>query len=471
MATFRESNLSSLVEDSREGRAVQIVEFKDNMRPVVNLRAFDRIVKSDIPTLVVSISGVARSGKSFLLNLLVTLLTYLGINGTLEGYESFNNEIKGVNWARSSTAVTLGIWIWSKPFMIRRPTGEKIAVFLLDTQGTGDHSHSDKQLDTLIMLISLQLSSFQLLNIRSYLRSDELSSLEEKKLLELVRVKGFGNCKVQENLLGETEESLQQTLEEIKDLALDVFYREGRHHKYGGSEIWRKYEHMFEEWYKTKEKDTLREHRHAKEMQEMQEIKLKLEQETIVSQAFTKAQHCYSEKLEEVVQENLLGETEESLQLTLEEIKYSTLGVFYREGRHHKYGGSEIWRKYEDMFEEWYKTKEKDMLREHRHAKEMQEVQEMKLKQEQIEREHENRLNEVETRENFTEEEPIINALMLRRGQDVEQHFEESSNGEQSTTRSATSFQIQRSGNQTTLAYHHQSVKQSRPPPSTCIIS
>jgi len=79
MATFRESNLSSLVEDSREGRAVQIVEFKDNMRPVVNLRAFDRIVKSDIPTLVVSISGVARSGKSFLLNLLVTLLTYLGI--------------------------------------------------------------------------------------------------------------------------------------------------------------------------------------------------------------------------------------------------------------------------------------------------------------------------------------------------------------------------------------------------------
>jgi len=57
---------------------------------------------------------------------------------------------------------------------------------------------------------------------------------------------------------------------------------------------------MFEEWYKTKEKDTLREHRHAKEMQE---IKLKFEQETIVSQAFTKAQHCYSEKLEEVVKQ------------------------------------------------------------------------------------------------------------------------------------------------------------------------
>jgi len=72
----------------------------------------------------------------------------------------------------------------------------------------------------------------------------------------------------------------------------------------------------------------------------------------------------------------------------------------------------------------------------------MQEVQEMKLKQERIERK---------------------NAPMLRRGQDVEQHFEESSNGEQSTTRSATSLQIQSSGNQR--------VEQSRPPPSTCIIS
>jgi len=77
MATSRESNLSSLVEDGRKGRAVQIVEFKEDIGPVVNLRAFDRIVKSDMPTLVVSISGVARSGKSFLLNLLVNLLTYL----------------------------------------------------------------------------------------------------------------------------------------------------------------------------------------------------------------------------------------------------------------------------------------------------------------------------------------------------------------------------------------------------------
>ncbi|KAF6027455.1 hypothetical protein EB796_014254 [Bugula neritina] len=112
----------------------------------------------------------------------------------------------------------------------------------------------------------------------------------------------------------------------------------------------------------------------------MQEIKLKLEQETIVSQAFTKAQHCYSEKLEEVIQEHLLGETEEDLQQTLEEIKDLTLDVFYREGRHHKYGGSEIWRKYEDMFKEWSKTKEKDMLKERRHAKEMQEI---RLKREQ----------------------------------------------------------------------------------------
>jgi len=76
MAASKDPELfSQLVED--EGRAVQIVEFKDDIGPVVNLRAFGQIVKSDIPTLIVSISGVARSGKSFLLNLLVNLLTYL----------------------------------------------------------------------------------------------------------------------------------------------------------------------------------------------------------------------------------------------------------------------------------------------------------------------------------------------------------------------------------------------------------
>jgi len=55
---------------------------------------------------------------------------------------------------------------------------------------------------------------------------------------------------------------------------------------------------MFKEWSKTKEKDMLKERRHAKEMQE---IRLKREQETIVSQAFTKAQNYYNEQLEEVV--------------------------------------------------------------------------------------------------------------------------------------------------------------------------
>jgi len=49
---------------------------------------------------------------------------------------------------------------------------------LIDSQGTGDNRNSDVKLDTLIMYICLQISSCQLININTYLRSEELKSLE-----------------------------------------------------------------------------------------------------------------------------------------------------------------------------------------------------------------------------------------------------------------------------------------------------
>jgi len=49
---------------------------------------------------------------------------------------------------------------------------------LIDSQGTGDNRNSDVKLDTLIMYICLQISSCQLININTYLRSEELTSLE-----------------------------------------------------------------------------------------------------------------------------------------------------------------------------------------------------------------------------------------------------------------------------------------------------
>ena len=54
----------------------------------------------------------------------------------------------------------------------------QVAVLLVDCQGTSDNRRSDVKLDTLIMYISLQLSSVQILNVVRYLRSDELTALK-----------------------------------------------------------------------------------------------------------------------------------------------------------------------------------------------------------------------------------------------------------------------------------------------------
>jgi len=71
------SELSTALGGSNQKRAVQIVDFKSGERPALNAEAIQKIITEDLPTVVVTIGGVARSGKSFLLNLLVSILTYM----------------------------------------------------------------------------------------------------------------------------------------------------------------------------------------------------------------------------------------------------------------------------------------------------------------------------------------------------------------------------------------------------------
>ena len=64
------------------GEAVQIVDLATaSGRPSLSVsrvkRIIDRAEIQGTPTLIVSIGGVARSGKSFLLNLMVNYLQYV----------------------------------------------------------------------------------------------------------------------------------------------------------------------------------------------------------------------------------------------------------------------------------------------------------------------------------------------------------------------------------------------------------
>ena len=69
-------------EQKTMAEAVKIVDLDTaSGRPSLNLSTVKRIINSrgtqDLPTIIVSIGGVARSGKSFLLNLMVNYLQYV----------------------------------------------------------------------------------------------------------------------------------------------------------------------------------------------------------------------------------------------------------------------------------------------------------------------------------------------------------------------------------------------------------
>ena len=84
-------------------RAVQLVQFEENSnRPFFSEDELKKVVCSpavrDLPTIVISIGGVARSGKSFMLNLFISYLSYV-------------EEVSGQVWA--STRVHMAQILWS----------------------------------------------------------------------------------------------------------------------------------------------------------------------------------------------------------------------------------------------------------------------------------------------------------------------------------------------------------------------
>ncbi|KAF6033247.1 hypothetical protein EB796_008445 [Bugula neritina] len=67
--------------------------------------------------------GVAREGKSFLLNLYMNYLNHLAKVSTIMEMIKIGSFLKqelGVPWGKSEEAVTEGISVWSKPFIIEQ---------------------------------------------------------------------------------------------------------------------------------------------------------------------------------------------------------------------------------------------------------------------------------------------------------------------------------------------------------------
>jgi len=60
---------------------------------------------------------------------------------------------------------TVGIWMWSEPFVLKDAQGNKVVILLMDTQGIFDRIHTNKDHLTILSL-SFMTSSLQSMNIR-----------------------------------------------------------------------------------------------------------------------------------------------------------------------------------------------------------------------------------------------------------------------------------------------------------------
>jgi hypothetical protein len=105
----------------------------------VNQAALDVLRRIDGEIGVVAVSGAQRTGKSFILNLLL---------------DKFNGQ--GFKISPTTKSCTQGIWIWGKPVFVKN---RNLHIVLLDTEGSGslqkNQTHDAKIFALVVLLSSL----------------------------------------------------------------------------------------------------------------------------------------------------------------------------------------------------------------------------------------------------------------------------------------------------------------------------
>ncbi|KAE8578187.1 hypothetical protein XENTR_v10023383 [Xenopus tropicalis] len=132
-------------------------------------------VVSEYPICLVCVIGEKRRGKSFLMNYMLRALSSKEKDGSLILGKT-NEPLSGFEWKAGVDTITRGIWIWNKPFILEL-NGEKMAVFVLDTEGSLDIGGS---LENCLKMsaLSMILSSYLIFNVNSFLKTTELDYLE-----------------------------------------------------------------------------------------------------------------------------------------------------------------------------------------------------------------------------------------------------------------------------------------------------
>ena len=160
------------------GRAVPILVPGEDGRLALDQDALRSVLMQDdvrhLPVVVVAVAGAFRKGKSFLLSLLLRFLE----RGGAAGWQGAPDEpLAGFAWRYGRQRHTVGIHMWSRPTCVQLPSGEQVAVVLMDTQGTFDDRTPVAENATVFALSAL-MSSVQIYNVSRSVSTSDLQHLQ-----------------------------------------------------------------------------------------------------------------------------------------------------------------------------------------------------------------------------------------------------------------------------------------------------
>ena len=136
--------------------ALQIVSVDKDGNFVINEKVVEIFNQMEGNVAVCNFVGPAKTGKSFILNLIV-------------------NQKNGFELGGNYDSCTRGIWMWDTPIKHKNKHGEFNLIFM-DTQGLVFTERCSK-LDSKIFVLSLLLSSFFVLNTKNVIDRDAFKKL------------------------------------------------------------------------------------------------------------------------------------------------------------------------------------------------------------------------------------------------------------------------------------------------------
>ena len=149
----------SLEDIPDDGKAISMVNYDPSLGQfVINQEALEIIRQLQNPLGVISVAGMYRTGKSYLLNRMLL------------------NRSSGFSVGPSINPCTKGLWMWSKTIPAHTPQGKPLNVLIIDTEGIGA-TDEDQNHDNKIMTLAILLSSYFIFNSMGTIDESSIQSL------------------------------------------------------------------------------------------------------------------------------------------------------------------------------------------------------------------------------------------------------------------------------------------------------